>query len=399
MFKLEIKKSVAKYLLPLLIAPVLLLIIAFYLEKKAPINILPNSINGADSLFQISTYSDGDGDEQGSKILSSASFLDSTISFSYELSDYFEDRYAGITLNFFNPNNSANPFLDISDYSHITLDISYPNGNKQDVYLKALIEGYTKPKENYTHGFLRKTVGNGDNNFKGSIAIDMFKTPSWWIETRKLPAGCISYPNLSKVLQINIQNSSFTPLFTPITVTINGIKLEKHILPAMIPYLIICAIYIMLLLLIKFAKLDIEDANDDDSEKIIISYDKVEIEDEHSNDLERITDFISHNFADPELTVDMLSKGAGVSTSKIPTLLKMKFSMNFKQYLNTVRITEAKRLLIDTEHQIVTIAHSVGYNNIPHFNRTFKQVAAVSPKVYRQDPDSAKNHLPGSKID
>ncbi len=75
----------------------------------------------------------------------------------------------------------------------------------------------------------------------------------------------------------------------------------------------------------------------------------------------------------------------------------MKFSMNFKQYLNTVRITEAKRLLIDTDHQIVTIAHSVGYNNIPHFNRTFKQVATVSPKVYRQDPESAKNNLPGSK--
>ena len=56
----------------------------------------------------------------------------------------------------------------------------------------------------------------------------------------------------------------------------------------------------------------------------------------------------------------------------------------FKQYLNIIRITEAKRLLRETDNQITSCAYNVGYNNIPHFNRTFKQLEGISPKEYRK---------------
>lgn len=109
------------------------------------------------------------------------------------------------------------------------------------------------------------------------------------------------------------------------------------------------------------------------------------MENDLDQDTKRITDTIAKSYSDPAFSVDKLSKEAGISASKIPGILKSQFGMNFKQYLNSIRINEAKRLLKETDNQIVNIAYTVGYNNIPHFNRTFKQLEGVSPKEYRKN--------------
>ena len=389
------KKYITNNLTALIIIPLILLVIFAFINKREPLVVFPLPFEQADSLFQLSTYSDAEGNDSGSTV-SQAYMDDSVISFSYNLSDFDKDnRYAGITLDLYNPISSS-PYLDISKYTDIKLDIDFPYAAKQDIYLKAVIDGFTDPSDNFSHGYKRTTLPETDSGYKGLVSLESFHIPSWWLDSRKLPVGCAAKLNLSKVLQINIQSSGSTPSYTPINVKIKEIVFVRRVLPLMIPYIIAYIVYLLIVLLLRFANFGTTIPLEDDKEKIIISYDKVNIEDEQGNDLERITDFISHNFSNPDLTVDMLAKGAGVSTSKIPTLLKKKFSMNFKQYLNTVRITEAKRLLIDTDHQIVTIAHSVGYNNIPHFNRTFKQVTTISPKEYRNYPESAVNHLPGS---
>ena len=51
-----------------------------------------------------------------------------------------------------------------------------------------------------------------------------------------------------------------------------------------------------------------------------------------------------------------------------------------KKYLNHIRILEAKRLLKNSDRQISEIAYIVGYGNISHFNRTFKQIEKYHPK-------------------
>jgi AraC-like DNA-binding protein len=58
--------------------------------------------------------------------------------------------------------------------------------------------------------------------------------------------------------------------------------------------------------------------------------------------------------------------------------------VQFKQYLNIVRITEARRLLMDTDRQISEIAFAVGYNYPTTFNRIFKEVTGISPSDFRK---------------
>jgi AraC-like DNA-binding protein len=53
--------------------------------------------------------------------------------------------------------------------------------------------------------------------------------------------------------------------------------------------------------------------------------------------------------------------------------------------LNEIRINAACRTLKkDLEKSISDIAYSTGFNNIPHFNRTFKRVMGQRPNDWRK---------------
>ena len=54
-------------------------------------------------------------------------------------------------------------------------------------------------------------------------------------------------------------------------------------------------------------------------------------------------------------------------------------------YITQCRIDEAKRLLIETDEKIITIAEMVGYNGKTSFYLSFKRNLGISPAEYRQN--------------
>jgi AraC-like DNA-binding protein len=50
--------------------------------------------------------------------------------------------------------------------------------------------------------------------------------------------------------------------------------------------------------------------------------------------------------------------------------------------VNEYRINQACRLLFENK-PIADICFEVGFNNISHFNKTFKQLKGVSPREYK----------------
>jgi len=52
-------------------------------------------------------------------------------------------------------------------------------------------------------------------------------------------------------------------------------------------------------------------------------------------------------------------------------------------YLVSQRIKAAKDMLGNSDLRVSQIAYQVGYNDIAHFNRSFKKLVGVSPKEYR----------------
>jgi AraC-like DNA-binding protein len=114
-----------------------------------------------------------------------------------------------------------------------------------------------------------------------------------------------------------------------------------------------------------------------------IPYQQIDLKNQSDKEYKRLEQFIGAHFQEPELTVEQVGRETGITPTRIPLLLQQKHGLAFKSYLNEVRITEAKRLLKETDRTITEIAFAVGYNSIPHFNRVFRQEAGASPKEYR----------------
>ncbi|MFZ4621850.1 MAG: tetratricopeptide repeat protein [Bacteroidota bacterium] len=63
------------------------------------------------------------------------------------------------------------------------------------------------------------------------------------------------------------------------------------------------------------------------------------------------------------------------------------FGNNFSRYINTLRINDAKLILIDPEHDHLTydqIADKVGFNNQFTFQRQFKELTGLTPTSFRK---------------
>jgi YesN/AraC family two-component response regulator len=56
---------------------------------------------------------------------------------------------------------------------------------------------------------------------------------------------------------------------------------------------------------------------------------------------------------------------------------------SFMSALNEYRIDSSCEMLRDTTIPIGDICFAVGFNDIPHYNRTFKKLKGKSPKDYR----------------
>ncbi|MBP5280665.1 MAG: helix-turn-helix transcriptional regulator, partial [Erysipelotrichaceae bacterium] len=72
-----------------------------------------------------------------------------------------------------------------------------------------------------------------------------------------------------------------------------------------------------------------------------------------------------------------------VTPNYLSKLFKNKMNMNLREYINQLRIEEAKRLLISTSMSISEIASYVGYYNISYFSTVFHKLVGVSPFDWR----------------
>jgi AraC-like DNA-binding protein len=84
------------------------------------------------------------------------------------------------------------------------------------------------------------------------------------------------------------------------------------------------------------------------------------------------------------LSILDIQNETGISEAKISAIIKNKSGITFKQFLNKLRLTESKRLLLETDLQVSEVAYKVGYNNVSHFNRIFKEVENCTPNDFRK---------------
>lgn len=100
--------------------------------------------------------------------------------------------------------------------------------------------------------------------------------------------------------------------------------------------------------------------------------------------IKQAIDFIHKNY-DKDLNMAVVSNYISMNYSLFSYLFKEYTGNNFVNYLKSIRMEEAKKLLAGTELRIVEISARVGYENEKHFMKTFKASCGVSPSEYRKN--------------
>lgn len=112
-------------------------------------------------------------------------------------------------------------------------------------------------------------------------------------------------------------------------------------------------------------------------------------ETEDENLITTIEKYIKQNYTDPSLGLNKISDEFHISESYFSHMFKEKTGVNFSTYLENMRMTEAARLIQQTDVSINELYIAVGYNNSTSFRRTFKKVYGITPSAMRETAQSS----------
>jgi DNA-binding NtrC family response regulator len=102
----------------------------------------------------------------------------------------------------------------------------------------------------------------------------------------------------------------------------------------------------------------------------------------HSS-VRKVLEYLSDNF-DDKISLRHLASQACLSSSHLSYLLNKNFGVSFKTLLAIMRIEKAKQLLIERPDLRVTeISTGIGYDELSHFERTFKRLVHCTPREFR----------------
>jgi AraC-like DNA-binding protein len=119
-------------------------------------------------------------------------------------------------------------------------------------------------------------------------------------------------------------------------------------------------------------------------------FDKVDfINEKHKKEFEHLNSYIISNqrFVDPSLSLESLAENLNMSLSHVSKLINDFSNYNFSDYINSLRIQQAKKLLGDDsfdQYTIVAIGLESGFNSKSTFYAAFKKFALQTPSEYRE---------------
>ena len=99
--------------------------------------------------------------------------------------------------------------------------------------------------------------------------------------------------------------------------------------------------------------------------------------------MKKAMQFILQNFQDSIQIQDLLDL-TNLSYASFYPAFKKAYSMSFKDYLLSVRVGYACKLLTEGSMQISEIAYDSGFENLSNFNRQFKKIKGLTPSQFQK---------------
>ncbi len=117
--------------------------------------------------------------------------------------------------------------------------------------------------------------------------------------------------------------------------------------------------------------------------KLISMLGRVKVEGQCSEITKKAIEFINRNYK-KDVSLADVAEFTGVSSSYISRIFKEDCKVGFVEYLNHVRVENAKQFIENGEHKLKEIVNKVGFNNYNYFFKVFKEIVGMTPIEYEQ---------------
>ncbi|MDR1610323.1 MAG: response regulator [Candidatus Symbiothrix sp.] len=111
---------------------------------------------------------------------------------------------------------------------------------------------------------------------------------------------------------------------------------------------------------------------------------KIELKSADESLMERVMKMINENIANPDLSVEMLSAGVGLSRVHLHRKLKELTGHSTRDFIRNIRLKQAEELLRAKKLTISEVAYAVGFSSLSHFSNSFREFFGTTPKEYNE---------------
>ncbi len=117
--------------------------------------------------------------------------------------------------------------------------------------------------------------------------------------------------------------------------------------------------------------------------KLIIILRNLKVGNKHSEITRKAIEYVNKNYK-KDISLSEIAEFTGVSNSYISRVFKEDCGMGFVEYLNRIRVENAKNLIENGKFKLKEIVAKVGFNNYNYFFRVFKDIEGMTPLEYEQ---------------
>jgi len=283
----------------------------------------------------------------------------------------------------------AEPFVDFSQYSELTFNVRCSPRNVLTLILSTFSETMTKSVARPTYPIPSRYFSCDGTTTRIAVDLRDLEIPDWWFQSMKIDLSERDY-SLRNVTSLAFGISAQSPRDINSSVTITELALHGRdwrllygLISAILP-LWICGLVWILWMRSQAAEPVSEDKEKNMDDRVPPTYRKLDMEPQRDRQKNAILQLMATEYANPDMSVEMAVATLGVNRNKINEVLRQETGLTFTGYLNKLKLTEAARLLAEKESaNIAEIAYSVGYNNVSHFNKLFKNEYGCTPKAYK----------------
>lgn len=199
-----------------------------------------------------------------------------------------------------------------------------------------------------------------------------FRIPDWWREHHRL-ADDERLDGPEEAVSIGIQVRG-TPTPFPDTIEIRSIRASFpkrpplwSILAALLPVLVVSGVAV---------------TRSYSAGRVAPGPVPLAVPDRSVLEADALLAWLSANYQ-RELDLESTARAVGIHPRRIAPILKAATGRTFPAQVNHLRITEARRLLVESDRQVAEIAAAVGFADAKYFQRAFKAATGATPGEWR----------------